>query len=104
LGGKSQGSTMQGVVQRLDAQGIPGQQQASLAGVRKREGEYPVEPGESGRALILVRMDHNLGVRVRPEDVAPGLQIATEIGEVIDLPVVGELETAVFGRSEERRV
>ena len=90
-----------GVVHRLDAQAIPGQQQPAAARVPQREGEHPAQPREQplGVAVhVLVEMDQHLGVGVRSEPMPCRLELGPQLREPVQLAVEHDLDGAVLVR------
>ena len=95
LGAEEEGVPHGGVVQGLDAEGVPGGVQFPLCPVPHHEGEHPPQlPGEGG-ALLGVALEDDLGVRVGGEGAAPGDQLLAQLLEVVHLAVVGQDEIAV---------
>ena len=55
------------------------QQQLAAAAVVDRKGEHAVQPARKIRAVLLIGVDDHLGVGIRGEAVALGLQFGTEL-------------------------
>src|SRR6266436_4292829 len=98
LGGKQQLSVVHRVVQGLDPEPIPGEQEALPLPVPEGEGEHPLQPLHAGVALFLVKVQDRLGVAPGLIPMPLRLQPGSERGVVIDLPVVGNPHPAVLVR------
>ena len=83
-------------IQRLDAQPVPGEEQLARPGVPDGKGEHSVESFHARRAPLLEGVHDGLGVAAGAEPVAPGLQLAAQIGVIVDLAVVDQLDGAVL--------
>src|SRR5262249_28945903 len=66
--------------------------------VPDRDGEHPLELRDGLRAAIFVQMDDRLGIGLRTEPMAGGVQAAPQIPEVVDLAVVDDADGAVLVR------
>ena len=75
------------VVQRADAEVVPGEKEALPGGVPDGEGELAVELIDAGRAPILVKVNEHLRVRGRIETVPLRFQPGPELRIIIDLAV-----------------
>ena len=91
LRGKCEPAGLLRVVQRLDAVAVARQEQLPLPAIPEREGEHAVEALErTGCPTGRERVEHHLGVRLRPETVARRFQLGPQLAEVVDLAVVAE--------------
>ncbi len=98
LGAEDQLIARESVVERLDAEAIPGEKQLSRLRVPDGEREHSVEVAHRVRAELLVGVDHHLGVR-------PGLESMAELREkvaqalvVVDFAIEDDPERPVFVR------
>ena len=100
LGGEPQLPAALGlrVVQRLDAERVPGAEQLAGLGVPDREGEHPAQPAQRVPALGRVRLEQDLGVRAAAQRHPAIPQPLGQLRVVVDLAVVDHQVTAV-GRS-----
>ena len=84
--------------QRLLPQPVPSQHQPPLGRVPDRQGEHPPQKRHEPRPLILIKMNKNLRVPLRSQDVPARLQPAPQRGEVVDLAVEHSPYRAVLVR------
>ena len=96
LAGEQQPLGLDPIDQRLFAQAVAGQEQLPPDGVPKREGEHSVEPLQAVGSFVLVKVDDGLGVALRAEAMAGGLQPPPQIAVVVDFAVEDDLDRAVF--------
>jgi len=86
------------VVHRLLAEAVARQMQASLVAVPQRQGEHT---GAAHQGVVqsppLHRGEQDLGVRRPPEAMPAALELGAQLGEVVDLAVVGEHVAAIRG-------
>ena len=75
------------VVQRADADGIPGGQEASGASVVEDQGKFRVQHGEHVCAVFLVEGQQDLAVAAAVKDIAFVLQSFFHRAEAVQLPV-----------------
>src|SRR5690606_4145462 len=87
LRGEVEGPALEPSVEGLDAQGIPGQEEAARPPVVEGDGEDPIQAGDQLGAVLLPEMDHHLGVAPAPEGVAVGLEPGPQFPEVVDLTI-----------------
>src|SRR5207302_226854 len=73
-----------------------GQQQAAPGPVVDRERENAAQRPHQIRALLLVQVDEDLGVGAALEDVSAAGQGGAQVGVVVDLAVVDDLDAAVL--------
>ena len=71
-----QRAAQDGVEQRLLAEPIAGGEHLALPAVVDREREHPLQAVEAAGAVLFVGVEDRFGVRARPEDVAPGIEVA----------------------------
>ena len=84
------------VIERLDAQMIPRQEQLAPDRIPDGEREHAVEPFHAGRAPLFVGVNDHLRVRLRPERV-PGLEeFLAQFDVIVDLPVENDLDAPVL--------
>ncbi len=85
------------VIERLDAQPVPGQNAAGLARVVQGEREHAPKPLQQPfDAPLFVTVEQNFRVRVRPEAMPPGDQLRPQLAIVVDLAVIDRPNRAVF--------
>ena len=95
LRGEAQGPAIVGIVERLDAERIAGQQEPALPRIPQAEGEHAAQRLDHGRAALLVELQHHLGVGVGTEATALGFELGLELAVIVDLAVEGDGERAV---------
>ena len=79
-----------GVVEGLDAEGIPGAEQLLFLPVPDDEGKHTPQLLQHPRPPLHVAVEHHLGVAVGAEAVALGNQLLPQLPEVVGLAVVGD--------------
>ena len=84
------------VVQRLDAEHIPRQEEGLLLFVPDREGEHPAHAVEDAFLPFGVAVDEHLAVGVALEMVALLLELGTDLLVIIDLAVEHQRVAAAF--------
>src|SRR5436305_7843306 len=77
------------VVERLDAEAVARQQQATLAPIPDREREHATQARHERRAVVEVEMQQDLGVAMRPETHAAAFQLSPQLEVIQDFAVVG---------------
>jgi|GEM_PF-2979899 len=98
LGGEHQPAAfIQGVIEGLLADGIPGQDQAAVPAVKDGESEHAAQPADELQAEFLVEVDHDLGVALRAEGAAAALQFSAQLGKIVHFAVVGDPRIARAG-------
>ena len=97
LGGEHHSLAALPVVQRLDAERVPGQDQLAGPLVEQREREHAAEPGQRVRAPGPPGLQHDLGVGPGDEPGTAGGQFGPQQLEVVQLAVVDEGQ-AVLGQ------
>ena len=88
LGGEREEALLNGIVQRLDPDAVPGQQQRLPFRIPERQGEHAVHPVQEAGPLPLVEVEQDLRVSSREEPLP--MQLRLERLEVVDLPVEHE--------------
>ncbi len=83
-------------VQRLDAESVPSQDDATRGGLGDREGEHALEVVDHPLTPLAIALEDDLGVAVGEEPVAEADQLPTKLGIVVDAPVEGHRQ-AEFG-------
>ena len=96
LGGEEKVAVMLGKVQGTDPEMVPGEKKGFFVAVPDAEGELPVEIIDTIRALFLIEMNDDFGIRVRIEPMPSGLQPRPQFREVINLPVQDDPDRLVF--------
>jgi len=87
LGAEEKLPLVEGIVQGLLPDPIPGEKKPSPAFVPERNREHPLEKIDEIGTVILVEMDDRLRVAVRRESMTGSLEGLPEILEIVDLPV-----------------
>lgn len=85
-------------VQRLHAQPVAREEQASAPVIVDRKGEHAVQPRKALRSPLPPRGDDHLCIAARPEPVPPVLQLGTQLAEIVDFTVIGERDRLVVAR------
>ena len=83
-------------VQRLDPEPVPRQQEPPPRPVPQGDREHPPQPPHQVVAVLLVEVDDDLRVAVRPEPVPPRLQPCPQLPVIVDLPVEDDLDRPVL--------
>ena len=83
-------------VQRLLAHPIARDHHPPASLVHEREREHAAQLVDARDALVFVQMDDRLAVAVRAEAMAAGLEVAAELGVVVDLAVGDERDRPVL--------
>ena len=96
LGAKDDSVRQLRVVERFDADAVPGEEQLPPTRIPDRKGEHPVEVLDAARPVLLVEMDDGLAVSPRPVPVTFALKIGAQRFVVVDLAVVDDPHTAVL--------
>src|SRR5258708_3095564 len=73
-----------------------GEEQTAPWWIPQREREHPVQFGDDGVACLLVGVDDDLGIRLRPKRVTSTLEALAQLGEIVDLPVEHHMHRVVF--------
>ena len=84
------------VEERLDPEPVAREEERALDGVPDREGEHADQLLGAALAHLLVEMDDDLGVALRPELMSLGDQLAAEFAVVVDLAVEDDVVAAGF--------
>ena len=98
LGGEEQRAVLQGVVERLHAEPIPGEQHPSPASVPEGEGELALQLVDARLPALLVKVDDRLRVRPAAIPVTAGLEPAPKRLVVVDLAVEDDPDGFVLVR------
>ena len=98
LGAKAHAQRRDGVIQGLDADPIPHEQQAALRLVPQRIREHAAEPIDGAVAPLFVRVHDHFCVRMRAEPVSVRDQLCTQLGEVVNLAVEHDADRPVLVR------
>jgi hypothetical protein len=86
----------QGVMQRLDGEPIPGEEQRVAVPIPQRKGEHSAEALDAVLAPRLPRMDDDLGIALGAEHMAERHQLRNQLLVVVDLAVVDHDHRAVL--------
>ena len=98
LGRELEHSARVTVVERLDPVAIAREHETSCLRVPDRDREHPAQPPHVLRAVALVEMQMDFGVAMRPERVTVALELAAQLGIVVDLAVLHDDARSVFAR------
>src|SRR6185503_19275874 len=91
-------------VQRADADAVAGEEDGALGEINERDGELALQVLEDAFAILLVKVDDDLGVGVRPEDVALGLELRLALRIIEQLAVVDDGDGAILVEDRLRAV
>ena len=94
-GGEAQLARRLGDVERLDAEAVTGQHDAAAVALEDGEGEHAVEALHAGRSPRVIRLQDHLGVGVREERIALGLQLLAQFRIVVDAAVEGDRQAEI---------
>ncbi len=97
LRGEAQPLPVLAVVERLDAEGVPGQEQPFVRGIPDRKGEHPAQASQAVLAPLGVRGEQDLRVALGVERPAGGAQLGPQLAEIVDRAVEDQAETPVRG-------
>src|SRR5205085_1724228 len=86
------------VVERLDADAVPSEEQLLFPPVPDRKSEHPAQVIDAALTEILVEVDDRLGVAVGSEHMAAPFERAAQLAVVVDLAVEHDPDRAVFVR------
>ena len=84
------------IVQWLDPDRIPSQQDTILPQVQDREGKDAVQLGGALRSLLFVEMNNNFGIRAGTKIVSLSLKPCSQFGEIIDFAIEDEPDTLIL--------
>ena len=98
LGGEHHAVAARQVVQRLDAERVPGQDQVAGALVDDGEREHAAEPAQRIRSPAPPRLEHHLGVGRGGEPDAAGGQLGPQRPVVVQLAVVDDGQAVLAQR------
>src|SRR5262249_53344588 len=79
-----------------DAEPIPNQKKPAVRRIPQGDCEHPAEAIDGLLAPLFVRVDDDFRVAVRAERVTSGLEVAANVGEVVDLAVEDDPDRPVF--------
>ncbi len=96
FGAEQQALGEPGVIEGLDPQAVPGQEQALFAAVPDGEGEHAVHGLQAVGAVFLVGVDDHLGVARGGEAVAGLDEIGPDFRVIVQLAVVDDPDSLVF--------
>ncbi len=98
FGAEQQHAAAPAPVQRLDAEPIANQPQRRLGTIPQRDGEHADEPRHRAlRPKFPECRQHHLGIRAAAKPVAKPREFVAQLGEIIDLAVVGDDIASVRG-------
>ena len=87
---------MLGVVQRLDADAVAGEEQRAAPSIPQRDAEHPAQVRERVLAPLLVGVHDGLGIGIRVERVPVRDELRAQLAVVVDLAVEDHPDGAVF--------
>ena len=96
LGAEEHPVALPAPVQRADADAVAGEEDGALGEVDERDGELALQVLEDAFAVLLVQVDDDLGIGVRAEDVALGLELGLALRIVEQLAVVDDGDGAIL--------
>ena len=98
FGRKGQLSAALAVVERLDSKMIARQKQFRRRRAQIADGkcEHAIQPIQALHTVLFVKMNHCFRVGMRAKTVPLALEVAAQIGEVVNFAVVGNPDRAVF--------
>ncbi len=85
-----------GVVERLDAEGVPRAEKLARGGVVQSEGEHAAQTVEHPFAPLLEPVEHHFRIALGREGVARSDQLPAQFPVVVDLAVEDEHERAIL--------
>ena len=98
LGGELEPVRVRAVVERLDPVAVAREHEATSRRVPERDREHPAQAPREGGPFLLVEVDEHLGVAVRGEAVAGALELRAQLGVVVELAVLDDVNRAVLVR------
>ena len=96
LGSEREPAFDRGIVERLDAQTIPGQEKLAASLVPEREGKHAAKAIDRARAELLIEMNNRFGVALSAERVSPPFELPAQIAVVVDFSVKDDPDGAVL--------
>ena len=96
LGAEEEGISHLGVVEGLNAEGVPGTVELLLLLVPDDKGEHAPQTLGKLRAKLLVALEDDLGVRVGEERTPGGDELLPKLLEIVDLAVIGQDQLPVL--------
>ena len=98
LGREVEGSVVDRVVQRLDAEAVARREQRAVAVIPDGVRELTAQRMHGPRALRFIEMQRDLAIRARSEGVPLALELRADALEVVELAVVNQVKPAVLAR------
>lgn len=95
LRGGADAAALVGVIKRLDAIAVAGQQQSVAGVIPQGDGEHAAQPRQSLDPMAGIKLQHHLGVAVRAEHRPRQLQLMAQCLEIIDFTVEDDGQTAI---------
>jgi hypothetical protein len=86
------------VVERLDPEAVAREHEPLPRRVPERDCEHAAQPSREVEAPLLVAVDEHLGVAVRREAMAVALEPVAQLGVVVDLAVLDDVDRLVLVR------
>src|SRR5687768_18519658 len=96
LGAEQEGLVVQRVIQRLDADAVPGDEEDVRSGIPDGEGEHATQTRDAVLAELLVGVNYDLGVAGGSEAMSAGQQLLPKLREIVDLAVEDDPDRAVL--------
>ena len=88
LGGKAEASASLCKEEWLYTDAVAREKQRLTGRIPHGERKNPVEMQDAVLSPLQIGVEHNLGIRLRPQDMSAPLQCTAQLGRVVDLPVV----------------
>src|SRR5205807_10146133 len=85
-------------VERLDTEAVAAKHEPSLLAVPEREGKHTPELVDQPLSFLLIKVDQNLGITLRSENVPLSAKPGPQIFEVVDFAVEDDPDRAIFIR------
>src|SRR5581483_183899 len=96
LGPEDKPAAAKVIVERLDAQSVPGNKETLLSSVPNRKGEHASEVLNAVATVFLVQVDNRLSIAMGPVFMATAHQIVAQAGMVIDFAVKDHPDGTIF--------
>src|SRR3712207_1771470 len=84
--------THYGVIQGLDAEVVPCQENGALSAVIQRKGEHAVKAADAFYTPLLVGVHDDFSVGRRLEDMSETLEFCPQLDEVVNFAVENDLD------------
>lgn len=94
--GEDELSAAVGVVERLFAESIAGQDKLLLSAVPDGDGEHAIEMGEAIGTEIFVEVDDGLGIAFGAKLVAGAFESSAEFAVIVDFAIEDDLDGSIF--------